>query len=198
MGAFPRTIAFFICLYGKMMKKLVLIGAALGATLLSSVALAHHDGSDHGGHQANHDMHASSERAPSTVKGSDHLRVDDCWIRLLPKVAPSGGFFVLHNEDKSEPVVLKSIQTDAFGMSMLHETTEKNGMSAMAMVPDVTIEPGQSLPFKPGSYHAMLEKPSADLKAGQQITVNFELGTGKKIPVQCTLKSPSARKFSDQ
>jgi copper(I)-binding protein len=184
-----------------MMKKLVLAGVVLGATtafLLGTPALADHQGGSHGGAHANHAMHSSSARAPSSVKGSDHLRVDDCWIRLLPKVAPSGGFFVLNNEDKSEPVVLKGIQTDAFGISMLHETTEKNGMSAMAMVPDVTIEPGQSLPFKPGSYHAMLEKPKADLKAGQQITVHFELGTGKKIPVQCTLKSPSARKFSDQ
>ena len=180
------------------MKKTVLMGALLSASVLSSQALAHHDGTDHGGHHAKHDMHAKSDRAPSTQKGSDNLRVQDCWIRLLPSVAPSGGFFVLHNEDKSEPVVLKGIETDAFGMSMLHETTEKNGMSAMAMVADVTIEPGQSLSFKPGSYHAMLEKPAANLKVGQQITVHFELGTGKKIPVQCALKSPGARKFSDQ
>jgi copper(I)-binding protein len=194
-------MVLFIYLFGRMMKKLVLAVVVLGATavsLLGTPALADHEGGSHGGHHANHAMHANSERAPSTLKGSDNLRVEDCWVRLLPKVAPSGGFFVLHNEDKSEPVVLKGIQTDAFGMSMLHETTEKNGMSAMAMVSDVTIEPGQSLSFKPGSYHAMLEKPSADLKAGQQITVNFELGTGKKIPVQCVLKSPSARKFSDQ
>src|SRR5690606_32171104 len=190
--------------FGKVMEKLVLAGAVLGATvasLLGTPALADHEGSGHGahgGHHANHAMHATSERAPSTVKGSDHLRVQDCWIRLLPKVAPSGGFFVLQNQDASEPVVLKGIQTDAFGMSMLHETTEKNGMSAMAMVPDVTIEPGQTLSFKPGSYHAMLEKPAAGLKAGQEITVHFELGTGKKIPVQCVLKSPSARTFSDQ
>ncbi|WP_193089696.1 copper chaperone PCu(A)C [Advenella sp. FME57] len=186
------------------MKKLVLAGVVLGATtasLFGTPALADHEGGSHGSHgshHGNHAMHVNSGRAPSTEKGSDHLRVEDCWIRLLPKVAPSGGFFVLHNQGKSEPVVLKGIQTDAFGMSMLHETTEKNGMSAMTMVPDVTIEPGQSLSFKPGSYHAMLEKPRADLKAGQQITVNFELGTGKKIPVQCTLKSPSARSFSDQ
>lgn len=183
------------------MKKLVLAGAVLGATVVSLVgtpALAHHQGDGHDGHHGHHEKHAGAERAPSTVKGSDKLRVQDCWIRLLPKVAPSGGFFVLHNEDKSEPVVLKGLQTEAFGMTMLHETSEKNGMSAMAMVPDVTIEPGQTLSFKPGSYHAMLEQPKADLKAGQEITVNFELGTGKKIPVQCVLKSPSARSFSDQ
>lgn len=179
------------------MKKQFLAGAVLGACVFSSVALAHHDGSDHD-NKGHHDMHAMSDRKASTVKGSDQLRVEDCWIRLLPDVAPSGGFFVLHNEDKSEPVVLKGIETDAFAMSMLHETTEKNGMSAMGMVPDVMVEPGQSLLFKPGSYHAMLEKPVAGLKAGQNITVNFVLGTGKKLPVQCALKSPGARKFSDQ
>ncbi len=180
------------------MKKSILAGAAAGALVMSSLALAHHDGSDHAHGHMNHDMHAKSDRAPSTVKGSDNVRVDDCWIRLLPNVAPSGGFFVLHNEDKSEPVVLKGLETDAFGMTMLHETTEKNGMSAMGMVPDVTVEPGQSLEFKPGSYHAMLEKPAGTLKAGEQITVNFILGTGKKLPVQCTLKSVTARKFTDQ
>ncbi|WP_161495288.1 copper chaperone PCu(A)C [Advenella sp. S44] len=180
------------------MNKIILMSALLSASVLTSQALAHHDGTDHDGHHANHDMHAKSDRAPSTEKGTENLRIEDCWIRLLPNVAPSGGFFVLHNQDKSEPVVLKGIETESFGMSMLHETSEKNGMSAMAMVPDVTVEPGQSLSFKPGSYHAMLEKPVADLKVGQQITVHFELGTGKKMPVQCTLKSPGARKFSDQ
>ncbi len=185
------------------MKKSILTVIALSAMALSPLALAHHDGTDHDhgshmSHDMHHDMHGKSDRAASTVKGSDHVKIENCWVRLLPKVAPSGGFFVLHNEDKSEPVVLKGLETDAFGMAMLHETTEKNGMSAMGMVPDVTVEPGQTLEFKPGSYHAMLEKPEGSLKAGQQITVNFVLGTGTKVPVQCELKSVNARKFTDQ
>lgn len=174
--------------------KFALCSAVISACVFSSVAVAHHNGTEHG----HHDMHAAPVRVASTVKGSDQARVEECWIRLLPNVAPSGGFFVLHNQDKSEPVVLKALETEAFAMTMLHETTEKNGMSAMGMVPDVTVPPGQTLAFKPGSFHAMLEKPAAGLKAGQQITVNFILGTGKKLPVLCTLKSPSARQFSDQ
>lgn len=130
-------------------------------------------------------MPASPARTSATVTASD------CWIRLLPSPAPSGGFLVAHNAGSAD-VVLTGASSPDYGMVMLHETTESGGMSKMAMVHRVAIAAGKDLVFKPGSYHLMLEKPREGLKIGDAVRLDFALANGEGFTATCEIKSPKA------
>ncbi|KAB0622180.1 copper chaperone PCu(A)C [Castellaniella defragrans] len=129
--------------------------------------------------------------AATPAKTSATVTASDCWIRLIPAPAPSGGFFVAHNTG-AEDAVLTGAHSPDYGMVMLHETTESGGMSKMAMVHQVNIPAGKGLVFKPGSYHLMLEQPREGLKVGDSVRVDFTLANGEGFSTTCEVKSPKA------
>jgi copper(I)-binding protein len=139
----------------------------------------------HGQNAAHHASAAPPAKASATVTASG------CWIRLIPSPAPSGGFFVAHNAG-SEDAVLTGAHSPDYGMVMLHETTESDGMSKMAMVHQVAIPAGKDLAFKPGSYHLMLEQPRAGLKIGDTVRLELTLANGEGVSTTCEVKSPKA------
>lgn len=129
--------------------------------------------------------------AAASAKTSANVKASDCWIRLIPSPAPSGGFFVAHNSGATDAVLTGAHSPD-YGMVMLHETTESDGMSKMSMVHQVAIPAGKDLAFKPGSYHLMLEKPRAGLKVGDSVRLDFTLANGEGFSATCAVKSPKA------
>ncbi|MFC4446401.1 copper chaperone PCu(A)C [Castellaniella denitrificans] len=133
--------------------------------------------------------HGAAQGAPAKVSAA--VTASDCWIRLIPSPAPSGGFFVAHNAG-SEDAVLTGAHSPDYGMIMLHETTESGGMSKMSMVHKVAIPAGKDLAFKPGGYHLMLEQPRAGLKVGDSVRVDFTLANGEGFSATCEVKSPKA------
>lgn len=171
----------------------------LSSTLfISATSFAHHDSNMDTRMEPMPPMkHEANKETPSDLpKGGDDVSINSCWIRLLPATSPSGGFFVLRNNDKETPAILQGIESTDFAKAMLHKTTEKDGMVSMGMVHDIAIAPGSDLAFKPGSYHAMFEKPRSNLKVGDQVKIDFVFKTGKKIPVNCIIKPVNARSFN--
>ncbi|WP_320347940.1 copper chaperone PCu(A)C [Castellaniella sp.] len=140
----------------------------------------------------------AQDHAPAAASGkvSATVTASDCWIRMIPPPAPSGGFFVAHNAG-SEDAVLTGAHSPDYGMVMLHETTESDGMSKMAMVHQVTIPAGKDLAFKPGSYHVMLEQPREGLKIGDSVQLNLTLANGDTFSTTCEIKSPKAMSGAD-
>lgn len=167
----------------------------LSSMLICSTSFAHHDSTmEHNMDSMNHTKHDANGEIP-TARGGDNVSVQSCWIRLLPVTSPSGGFFIIKNNDSSKPAILTGVETEDFSTAMLHQTMAKGELMTMDMVHHVSIPPGEILEFKPGSYHAMLEKPRENLKIGDKIKLNFVLGTGKKVATECVIKSASARSF---
>jgi copper(I)-binding protein len=170
----------------------------LSSMLICSTSLAHHNSTmEHNMDSMNHMKHDANEELPAARRG-DNVSIQSCWIRLLPVTSPSGGFFVIKNKDSSKPAILTGVETEDFSTVMLHQTMKKGEMMSMDMVHHVAIPPSEALEFKPGSYHAMLEKPRENLKIGDKIKMNFVLATGKKVATECLIKSASARSFDDK
>ncbi|APA89940.2 copper chaperone PCu(A)C (plasmid) [Paraburkholderia sprentiae WSM5005] len=120
---------------------------------------------------------------------SASVRVSDCWIRALPGDLPSGGYFkVVNMSDK--PVDLTGVETNAFGMAMLHQTQSNGSTSAMVMVDKATVPANGTLTFAPGNYHVMLEQPKKPLKVGTSISLAFNFSDGEKVTAACMVKSP--------
>lgn len=127
----------------------------------------------------------AAQAAPAAVS------VSACWIRALPENLPSGGYFKMTNSGSQE-VALTGVQTDAFGMAMLHQTREKNGMSTMAMVKQVPVPAHGTMSFAPGGYHVMLEKPRKPLTPGMSLPMTFLFSGGQKVTATCEIKSAGA------
>ncbi|VWD28208.1 copper(I)-binding protein [Burkholderia aenigmatica] len=117
------------------------------------------------------------------------VAVSDCWIRGMPGNLPSGGFFNVKNSS-GNPIDLTGVDSDAFGMAMLHQTQSNGSTSTMVMVDKATVPAGGTLSFAPGGYHVMLEQPTHPLKVGTTLPLTFTFGDGEKVTAQCTVKAP--------
>lgn len=135
-----------------------------------------------------HAAHGGAQFAAAPV--SKTLSVSGCWVRALPSPAPSAGYFVVKNTG-TQSAELVSAASAAFGMIMLHQTTDQDGMSKMSMVHGITIPAGGELAFKPGGYHAMLEQAVPGLKVGTDINMEFMFGSGEKAGAVCQVKAPN-------
>ena len=117
------------------------------------------------------------------------VMVSDCWIRPLPGKLPSGGYFKAMNMS-ARPIDLTGVQTNAFGMAMLHQTQKNGSTSKMVMLDKVTVPAHGTLTFTPGNYHLMLEEPKRPLEVGATIPLTFEFSDGEKVTTACEVKSP--------
>ncbi len=155
------------------------LGLSAGLLLASSAwGAAGHDG-------------LMAQAASAELPVSSTVTASGCWIRQIPAPAPSGGFLVIHNAG-TQPAVLNGVSSPDYGMVMMHETTQKNGMSRMSMVHQVTVPAGGQLELKPGSYHLMLEKARDGLKVGDQVRVDFTLADGQRLSAQCEIQPARA------
>lgn len=149
-----------------------------------------------------HDAHmpaaSHAKTAQHVSKGHDGgavlsktVTVSDCWIRSLPGPTPSAGYFVISNSGNNE-ARLVSLSIAAFDQVSLHQTINQGGMSRMAVADAVSIPAGGELQFKPGSYHAMLEKPSRALAVGAQVEAGFTFQSGETAKARCEVKPANA------
>ena len=123
---------------------------------------------------------------------SGAITVSGCWIRSMPGDTPSGGYFKLANaSDKS--IDLDSVDTDAFGMAMLHQTQSSGSTSKMVPIDKATVAANSTLAFAPGGYHVMFEKAKTPLAVGSTIPVSFKFSDGERIVVQCAVKNAAGK-----
>lgn len=142
------------------------------------------------GHHHGHDRHAAqgpSQQAIAAMPVASSVAIADCWIRLLPLPAPSAGYFKASNKGDGS-VTLTGAASARYGQVMLHQTTHTDGMSRMSSVDGVEIPSGQTLEFKPGSYHIMLEQPTDEIKVGDNVAMQFLLKSGQKAEASCEVK----------
>lgn len=178
------------------MKKVVFAGllAFSGTALVCSAHGTGHSAHSDGHAAAHGTMHHASGAMPdiAALPASATLSVTACWIRSLPKPAPSAGYFVVKNSGK-EDVKLTGASSPAYGMVMLHQTTEHEGMSRMSATHDVVIPAMGQLEFKPGGYHAMLEEPASQVVVGSKVDMDFAFSTHEKATAQCDVKAANTR-----
>jgi copper(I)-binding protein len=103
------------------------------------------------------------------------------WVRLLPGSLPAGAYVTFHNRS-DRPLKIVDAQSTDYAEAMIHRSSTEGGMGRMAMVDSVDLPPGGTVAFTPGGYHVMLEKPRHPVKAGDRLTLMFELSDGTRLP----------------
>lgn len=168
------------------MKKLVLSILMFCGTTVSYAA------SDHGSHVASA-QNQSKENQSSRMNSSDKvsvsktLTVSNCWIRSLPSPVPSAGYFLIKNTGVNDEK-LTDLTIGEFDQVSLHQSTDEGGRSKMSMAYDIFIPAGGELKFRPGGYHAMLEKSNSTIKVGALVEAEFSFESGEQIMTTCVVK----------
>jgi len=128
----------------------------------------------------------------SADAGSAHkIQVQDCWIRLLPGKLPSAAYMRVVNAG-NEDVVLTSAGTSAYARTMLHTTTQSQGMSRMQHVHQVVVPAQGQVEFAPGGLHVMLEDATREVRVGDAIPLVLAFSQGQSVEVDCAVRAANA------
>lgn len=106
------------------------------------------------------------------------LKVESAWIRELPPTATSLAAYATLTNTGVKAVEITAISTKAAKMAMLHETTVKDGLSQMRMMPSLRIAAGAKVALVPGGKHLMLTGLKGLPKAGDRVTISFTDASG--------------------
>jgi copper(I)-binding protein len=118
--------------------------------------------------------------------------VTDAWFRALPGHLPAGGYFTAYN-GTTHNIAITDARSDACGMLMLHQSTNKGGMSGMNMLDRVPVPAGGTVKFAPGGYHLMCDDPSAKMKPGARVGVTLILSDGTAVTTAFTVRGAAGR-----
>jgi len=116
--------------------------------------------------------------------------VTDAWFRSLPGKLPAGGYFIAQN-NTGKDLAINGASSDACGMLMIHQSSNKGGMSGMDMVDSVKIPAGGMVKFAPGGYHLMCDAPK--MKIGTKVPVVLHLSNGDAVAVGFAVKGASGK-----
>ena len=118
---------------------------------------------------------ASAASAHEYKAGS--IEIKHPWSRATPKGATvAGGYMKLVNTGTTSDRLIGG-STEVAGKFEIHEMGMDNGVMKMRMLPKgVEIKPGQTVEFKPGSYHLMFVGLKQPFEKGKRVkgTLQFE------------------------
>jgi copper(I)-binding protein len=120
------------------------------------------------------------------------ITVTNAWFRALSPGLPAGGYFSLHNGGTTS-VELVGAKSPACGMLMLHQSTERGGVSRMSDLRGVQVDAGGTLAFAPGGYHLMCMSPSAAMAPGKQVAVTLLFANGAHTETTFAVKNAAGK-----
>lgn len=126
------------------------------------------------------------------VGTGDGLRVESGWIRALPLAIPSAGYFTLHNDTRSDKVLVAA-QSDACGLISIHKTETTGGICRMRDMPEVDVPAKGSVSFAPQSYHLMCVKARPALKPGATVAVTLIFKDGTRLRGDFSVRNAAGR-----
>lgn len=127
----------------------------------------------------------------AVAAGHMGVMVMDAQARAMPPGSKnSAAYFTLMNH-KQEAISLVSAKSDVSKVTEFHNHLMIDGAMSMRKVPSVEIAAGESLSFKPGSYHVMLIGLTQNLKAGEQVTIQLNLANGESMMVKADIVMPA-------
>jgi copper(I)-binding protein len=116
--------------------------------------------------------------------------VREGWVRMPPgKMPMMAGFGRIVNPCPM-PAKIVSVRSPSFGSVELHETRLIEGVSRMRPVPELRLAPDGSAVLKPGGLHLMLMRPTAALKPGSRVVIEFVLAGGDRVLGEFEVRKP--------
>ena len=157
----------------KTIKRLVIAAAtvaALAGTAFAAITIMHHQGMNHGDHSP---IQHASMKMGETVKVGD-IELKGAWTRQTPPNAKVGGGYVTITNTGETADRLIGGSAEFAGRVEVHEMSVTDGVMKMAELKNgLTIEPGQTVQLKPGSFHIMFMAMKETPKEGDTVSVTL-------------------------
>ena len=120
------------------------------------------------------------------------LEITGAWFRSLPGKLPAGGYFTAQNTSTHD-IAITGARSDGCGMLMIHQSSNKGGMSGMDMVDKVDVPAGGRVAFAPGGYHLMCTDPTPRMKIGARVPVLLSLSDGTAVAVAFAVRGANGK-----
>ena len=128
----------------------------------------------------------ASETAASEAGG---LTVTNARLVLAPVSGnPAAVYFDLSYAGSGD-VTLAGVTVEGAGMTMVHQTVEKDGAMAMMGADPIALTKGANVVFAPGGLHVMAMEPSADWSPGGTVNVTLTLSDGTTYSFPATVRA---------
>jgi copper(I)-binding protein len=106
------------------------------------------------------------------------ISIDNARLVLAPVSGnPAALYFDLSYSGPPD-LTIASIAIEGAGMSMIHQTAEKDGAMSMMEAAPIALVKGETVTFAPGGLHVMAMEPSADWKAGERVNITLTMSDG--------------------
>lgn len=116
------------------------------------------------------------------------LDISDAWIKNLPAAVPvRAGYMTIHNP-QSHAVGIVALRSESFASVELHRTMMQDGMMRMEAVPDLTVNPGDTVQLAPGGLHLMLMQPVEPTRPGEVHRIVIEFDDGSQQNLEMTVR----------
>jgi copper(I)-binding protein len=119
------------------------------------------------------------------------MSVQNAWARATTSSQKVGGVF-LTITDTGGPDRLISVSSPIADTLALHETVREGDVMKMRPVPALPLAAGQTVEFKPGSYHLMAMGLKQQLKPGATFPVTLTFEKAPPVTVTATVGSAGA------
>jgi len=121
------------------------------------------------------------------------IEIDQPWSRAVPKGASVAAGYVTIRNTGSEPDRLMSGSTPVAGKFEIHEMSMDNGVMRMRPLPDgVVINPGETVEFKPQSFHIMMTGLKQPIVKGKAFKGSLVFEKAGSVDVDFTVEAVGA------
>jgi copper(I)-binding protein len=118
------------------------------------------------------------------------LEIKHPWSRATPKGATVAGGYMKIINSGTTPDRLIGGSTVAAGKFEIHEMSMDNGVMKMRQLANgIEIKPGQTVEFKPGSYHLMFVGITQPLEQGKRVKGTLEFEKAGKVDVEYAVEA---------
>jgi periplasmic copper chaperone A len=126
------------------------------------------------------------------------LVIADPWLRATPKGASvAGGYMKISNNGAAADRLIGG-STDIAASFELHEMSMADGVAKMRPVQGgLEIKPGETVEFKPGSFHVMLMGLKKPLAAGEHIKATLVFEKAGKVDIDYDVRALGATGSKD-
>ena len=122
------------------------------------------------------------------MTADSNLVVAGAWIRQPPPGSDVAAVYLSLQNVGTKTVKLTGVECPIAGMAMLHESLESGGQSQMRALSFVSLAPGASMAFTPGSKHIMLHGLAHPLQVGERVPLVLVFTGGVRLHVTALVR----------
>lgn len=115
------------------------------------------------------------------------VQVSEAWTRPGAKDGTTAVYMELKNTNP-HAVVIQSASSPVAETVQLHETKDEEGVTKMREQASWTLEPGQTLVLRPGSFHIMLIGLHSDVTTKDTLALTLTTDKGETLELSLPVK----------